>query len=89
MIQENIGVQKPSINASRFMLQIGRIADGILSKLKGKEPALTKSIINSALNRQTLSNRKIKKELNYEFEPVPAQISKICELYRSDLKTKA
>jgi nucleoside-diphosphate-sugar epimerase len=83
-IQVNFGKRKPSINASRTILQLGRFADGILSKISGKEPALTKSIINSALNTQNLSNVKIKKVLQFNFEPIDGVILRICGLYSSD-----
>lgn len=80
-VQHNFGKSKPKINASKTLLQLGRIADGISSKLKGTEPALTKSIINSALNKQRLSNNKIRRTLNYEFEPVNRVIERVCSIY--------
>lgn len=89
MVQEGFGVKKPSVNASRFILQIGRIADGIISKLQNREPALTQSIINSAMNKQQLSNQKIKKALGFDFEPADPLIKKICDFYRNDLKKSA
>ncbi|MCE3258706.1 MAG: NAD-dependent epimerase [Bacteroidetes bacterium] len=81
-IQEKFGKRKPSINASKAILQLGRMADGIRSKIAGTEPALTKAIINSALNTQNLSNKKVKRDIQFEFEPVDKVISRICELYR-------
>ncbi|MBA3663817.1 MAG: NAD-dependent epimerase/dehydratase family protein [Bacteroidetes bacterium] len=85
-IQEAFGKRKPFINASAGVLQIGRVADGILSKFNKREPALTKSIINSALNKQRLSNEKIKKTLGYTFEPINEVIGRICKLYLKEHK---
>ncbi|MBI2720641.1 MAG: NAD-dependent epimerase/dehydratase family protein [Bacteroidetes bacterium] len=87
-IQSYFGKPKPYINATRFVLQLGRIADGIRSKITSTEPAITKSIINSSLNKQSLSNQKIVQTLNYTFEPIEAVISKICGIYITEKKNK-
>jgi nucleoside-diphosphate-sugar epimerase len=85
-IQENFGRAKPKINATRFVLQLGRIADGIVSSFTKSEPALTKAIINSALNKQCLSNQKIIKTLGYKFEPMATVIPRVCSFYTSDAR---
>lgn len=87
-VQENFGKAKPKINATRFILQLGRIADGVVSKVTGKEPALTGSIINSALNKQHLSNKKVIQTLNYKFEKISTIIPKICRHYLNDAQNK-
>lgn len=86
LIQGYFGRPKPYINASRFILHLGRIAAGIRSKITSTEPALTKSIINSSLNKQTLSNQKIVQSLNFTFQPIEAVISKICSSYEEEKK---
>ncbi|MGZ4090065.1 MAG: hypothetical protein ACXVNO_05045 [Bacteroidia bacterium] len=80
-IQQDLKKRKPFVNASRGLLNLGRIADAIVSKINGREPALTKSIINSALNKQQLSNKKIKNTLNFSFEPIEEVINQICGWY--------
>jgi nucleoside-diphosphate-sugar epimerase len=89
MIQSGFGKPLPGIRASRSLLIIGSWADGILSKLRGKEPALTKALVQSALNKQTLSNAKIRETLGFHFEPIPALIGKICNFYLQDRKKGA
>jgi dihydroflavonol-4-reductase len=49
--------------------------------LIGKDPLLTKSLINAALNRQSYINEKVKNTLGFTFEPVDKTIRKICEFY--------
>lgn len=85
-IQSEFGKRRPFINAGRFILQLGRIADGFLCKITGQEPTLTKAIINSALNTQKLSNGKLKEVLNEPFLPVNEAISQICAHYKADRK---
>lgn len=87
-IQSGFNKTKPFINASRFTLHLGRIADGIVSGITGRERVLTKALINSALNRQTLSNKKIKATINMEFQPVNHVISRICGIYLEEVKAK-
>lgn len=85
-IQENFGQKKPTINASRSMLNLAGFFERIASKITGKEPALTKALIDSALNSQKLSNQKIKAALNHNFNPVYKAIPEICEHFKADLK---
>ncbi|MCW3076795.1 MAG: NAD-dependent epimerase [Bacteroidetes bacterium] len=85
-IQAGLGKRKPIINASRNILQLGRLADGIISKIKGREPKITSAIINSALNTQELSNAKIKNTLGFAFEPMDEVISQICKAYLTEHK---
>jgi dihydroflavonol-4-reductase len=88
-VQRNFGKKEPSINASAGMLKLAWIINAVSSKFTKKEPALTKSIISSALNRQQLSNEKVIQTLGYAFEPIPRVISQICSFYLHDLKKQA
>jgi dihydroflavonol-4-reductase len=80
-IQGNFNKPLPNINASKMMLNAGRIVEGILAFFTGKEPKLTKALVHSALNKQLYSNQKIKRELGFEFQPVYQIIEQICRYH--------
>jgi dihydroflavonol-4-reductase len=77
-IQGNFNKPLPHINAPKMLLNAGRMAEGVLAFFTGKEPRLTKALVHSVLNKQLYSNQKVKKELNFEFQPVYQIIEQIC-----------
>lgn len=80
-IQGNFNKPLPHIHASKMLLNVGRIAEGILTFFTGKEPRLTRALVHSALNKQPYSNQKVKKELGFEFQPVYQIIEQICRYH--------
>lgn len=86
MIQNAFGKPAPSIKSGKFLLHSGKLADGLLSKLTGKDRILTQEIINAALNQKDFSNQKIQKTLSLEFTPIPSVIKSISENLKSDLQ---
>ncbi len=78
----------PTIKATKFLLNLGRLSDKFLSILKNKPPIITKSLIEAALNTQTFSNGKILNDLVYKFTPVNQVCSQICLQYLKDKEAK-
>lgn len=76
-IQYAFGKKPPTIKATKFILHLGRIAESLRSFFSNNEAIITKAIINSALNKQTYSNQKIKNALNFNFTPVNQVIREV------------
>lgn len=84
MVSVGLGKSKTSVNAGKILLQTGRFFNYFSSKITGKEQVLTKAIINSALNKQTYLNTKIRAAINYNFVPIEAEIKDICRFFKED-----
>lgn len=87
-VRAQFGKSAPKIRARKFMLELGRFFENIISIFSGKNPTLTKSLIKSAFNQQAYSNTKIKKELGFEFTPTKDLLGKICQLYLEEKKLR-
>ena len=82
-IHRNFGKREPAFRAPKRVLQLAGLLEGFFSIFTRKRRILTKSFINAALNTQKYSNLKIRKTLDYSFEPVPEVIDKICAYYKT------
>lgn len=82
IVRAQFGKPAPKIKANRFMLQMGRMAQGFISIFSGKNPTLTKALVKAAFNQQAYSNQRIKKELGFEFTPTKEVLSEICRIYK-------
>jgi len=89
LIQTEFKKPLPTINASKFLLNIARILDAVKSQLMNKPPTITKNLINSAFNTQTLSNSKILNDLGLSFQPINEIIVHICGHYLKDQINKS
>ncbi len=76
-VQQNFGQRPPLIRAGKWILRAGWLVERILS-LFGREPALTRSLIRSALNNQQFDGSKVVETLGIELTPVMTAIDKIC-----------
>ena len=81
----NFNKKKPSIKVSKILSEIGWRLDKIKSVLTNKPPILTKQSAKSIHNNYYFSSEKIKKALDFEFEPIANSIKKVCEFYKKDL----
>ena len=86
-IQEKFGKKAPFIKSGIYLLQLGRIADGIVSGITGKDRVLTSNTIRTAIGHKKYSNNKVKTTLSYSFKPIEEVLNSICEHYKNDLKT--
>lgn len=82
-IHRNFGRKEPAFRAPAILLKVAGFFEGFLRIFSKKGRILTNSFINSALNEQKYSNRKIRETLDYHFEPVPEVLDKICAYYQT------
>ncbi|MDY6800764.1 MAG: NAD-dependent epimerase/dehydratase family protein [Bacteroidota bacterium] len=84
-ISEAVYSKKPTIEATRPMLNIARGVDGLLSNLGIKKRELTKDVVKSSLSMSQYSNQKIKQLLKIDFIPVQKTIMDMAQFYKQDL----
>ena len=77
-IADSFGKKKPSIKVTKFMTGVAWRFEWVLSKLFNKDPLFTKQSATSAHNKYYFSNKKIKKALGFEFEPLQDTIQTVC-----------
>lgn len=82
-IADGFGKKRPSIKVTKLMSSIGWRIEKLKSILTGKPPLLTKQSSQSIHNKYYYSSEKIKKALNFEFEPISETIKRICELHKN------
>ncbi|WP_372794288.1 SDR family oxidoreductase [Lutibacter sp.] len=81
-IADGFGEKRPSIKVSIIMSAIGWRLEKIKTILTGKTPMLTKQSSRSIHYKQYYSSEKIKRALNYKFEPISETVKNVCELYK-------
>jgi nucleoside-diphosphate-sugar epimerase len=77
-VQQNFGRRPPLIKAGKWLLRAGWLVERALS-LFGREPALTRSLIRSALNNQQFDGSKVVETLSIQLTPVMEALDTICE----------
>jgi len=82
-ISKRFGKKEPSIKVSELMTGIGWRVASVMSFLTGNEPLLTKHSSKSIHRNSEFSNEKIKKELDFEFNPVSDTIKRVCNSFMS------
>lgn len=82
-IADNFNKKPPSIKVTKLMSSIGWRLEKIKSLLTGKPPLLTKQTSKSIHNKHYYSSEKIKKALNFKFDPISKTIKSICEIYKN------
>jgi len=87
-IQKKFGKPAPFIKSGICLLQLGRIADGILSRITGKDRVLTTNTIRTAIGHKKYSNSKVKNSLSFSFKPINEVLNSICDHYENDLKSR-
>ncbi|MGG7036578.1 MAG: NAD-dependent epimerase/dehydratase family protein [Flavobacterium sp.] len=81
-IAKKLNVKKPPIEARPWMLGIAWRLDWLKSAVFRSSRELSKNSSRSLLNQDIYSNRKIKDELNYEFQNVASVIDEIISLQK-------
>ncbi len=82
-IQINLGKSAPHIKVGKKALYLASGLERFSSIFTKKPPVLTKSLINSAFNRQIYSNSKVTNTLNTSFTPVLEALDEICAYYQT------
>jgi nucleoside-diphosphate-sugar epimerase len=80
-IAEALHRQKPTLRASRLLLQAGWRASRLVSLLTGKEPALTRDTARSAGKNSVYDGSKITRTINFSYTPIAATIRDIGRIY--------
>lgn len=76
-----LGKKPPSKEAGPGLLKFAYYLGSIPAFFSGKELPISKSMINSAFNKQVYSSKKIKDELNFSFSPILSEIEHIAAIY--------
>ena len=74
MIADALGTPRPSIHASKWMVELGWRLEWLRSKLTFSKPALTKETARSGRGISRFSNRKVSEALQHEFIPIEETI---------------
>jgi nucleoside-diphosphate-sugar epimerase len=84
LIHKNFGKPEPAYEASKALLQVGKWFYGFVSFFTARDPKITAALINSAFNKQTYSNAKVKQALNRPFKAIDETIALICKSYLNE-----
>jgi nucleoside-diphosphate-sugar epimerase len=79
---DNFDKKRPSIKTTKLMGSIGWRLEKIRSVITGKPPILTKQTSKSIHNKHYYSSEKIKKALNFKFEPISETIKSTCKSFK-------
>ena len=67
LIANQLGKKAPSIKVAKFLMSITWIVAGLVSRITGKRPAITKETARSSFNTTVYDPSKIKQALNFQF----------------------
>jgi nucleoside-diphosphate-sugar epimerase len=81
-IAEKLGAKKPKFEAKPWMLAVGWRLDWLSSNLFSTRRRLSKYSTKSLLSSDTISNTKIKKALNFEFQRIESVIAEVVRLHQ-------
>ena len=77
---------KPSIRASRLMLNLGWRVSRMISLLTGGQPTLTKETARSSIKVSEFNGSKITRVIDFVYTPIAASIHDTGRIYLSSLK---
>jgi dihydroflavonol-4-reductase len=75
IVAQKLNKKAPSIKVSKFLMKLTWLISGIVSKLIGKKPVITKETANSAFSNTIYDASKVKKALNFQFKSLEDSIS--------------
>ena len=81
LIAPKLGKPIPTKKLKFWQLELARISDLLRNLFTKKGRSITKKSIQSLKQREIYDNRKIKNELNFEFEPIEDSIKLTCERF--------
>ncbi|MFH6603414.1 NAD-dependent epimerase/dehydratase family protein [Maribacter algicola] len=84
LICKNLGKRPPHKELKHWQLQIGRYFDYLANLLTSRERRITKNSIKSLYQRDDYTNEKIKKSLDFEFEPLEPVIEFCCAKFKEE-----
>ena len=84
-VAEVMKVAKPKREATKNLLKLAVLLDGLASKLGLKKREITKDIIRSSMSVSVYSNEKVKKAIGKTFIPIEISIGDIAEKFKNEL----
>ncbi len=81
MIANGLKKKKPTIHAGKQLMKIASTIDGVISKITGKEPVITKETVKAAYSKKLFSSEKIINTLNYQFRPIQEGIKEYASYF--------
>ena len=81
---QNFGKKPPAIKVRKWMTAIAWRLEKIKSIFTQKPPLLTQHTAKSVHNKTYYSSNKIKKMLNFEFEPLATTLKEVCAFYKKE-----
>jgi len=80
-ITANYDLKPPSIQLTFLQLEIGRWFDWLKNRILKNGRRITKSSIRSLKHREIYDNQKVRRDLNFEFEPLQGTIALCCQKF--------
>lgn len=77
-VAKRFNVPAPSIQLNKGVLKAARIPENILTKIIGKDPLLTREMINNSFSSHEFSAEKFKKSFGFTFIPIDESIEWAC-----------
>lgn len=77
-IARKFGMEPPKIALKPWMMYMAWIGGRLMAIITGKKNNLSSETVRSAFKKQSFSNEKIKKALNFDFKSVDESIGEIC-----------
>ena len=84
LLNSSFGKPGPRLELGRIGLRLASMGESVYNIFTGDKKRVTRAVINSILNTQKYSGGKVRKRLNYQFEPLEDLIKNISEKYRAD-----
>ena len=75
IVAQKLNKKAPSIKVSKFLMKITWLISGIVSKMIGKKPVITKETANSAFSNTIYDASKVKNAVNFQFISLEDSIS--------------
>jgi dihydroflavonol-4-reductase len=75
IVAQKLNKKAPSIKVSKFLMKLSWLISGIVSKMIGKKPVITKETANSAFSNTIYDASKVKNTLNFQFKSLEESIS--------------
>lgn len=80
-ITANYDLKPPGIQLTFWQLEIARWFDWLKNRFLKNGRRITKSSIRSLKNREIYDNQKVRRDLNFEFEPLQGTIAFCCQKF--------
>ena len=77
-------LKPPSIQLKFWQLEIGRWFDWLKNRFLKNGRRITKSSIRSLKHREVYDNQKVRRDLNFDFEPLQGAIAFCCQKFEQE-----